>query len=121
MGAGGCLVPLAMPATLRLLDAIRLEVILSRMITQLNTGAEARQEIEARSRSRQKPGNDNASEFRPFRKAESAKMYYLLWLSSPASRINMAKPADAWNIANELGPDGCMQRFVSKSTAIVGQ
>jgi hypothetical protein len=31
-------VPLAMPATLRLLDAIRLEVILSRMITQLNTG-----------------------------------------------------------------------------------
>jgi hypothetical protein len=48
-------------------------------------------------------------------------MYYLLWLSSPASRINMAKPADAWNIANELGPDGCMQRFVSKSTAIVGQ
>jgi hypothetical protein len=38
MGAGGYLVPLAMPATLRLLDAIRLEVILSRMITQLNTG-----------------------------------------------------------------------------------
>jgi hypothetical protein len=54
-------VPLAMPATLRLLDAIRLEVILSRMITQLNTGAEARQEIEAGSRSGQKPGNDNVS------------------------------------------------------------
>jgi hypothetical protein len=31
----------------------------------------------------------------------------------------MSKPADTWNIANELRPDGFMQRFVLKSTAIV--